>query len=314
MPQLKLGTFLPQNWKYDPQGDLVNGARAAEEIGYDSVWVFERVLYAEDQSGVHRLTEYGNGSWPDVYRRVIDPVVALSMAAAVTSRVRVGTAVLVPPLHVPFRLAYSFASIAAASGGRVVAGLGTGWSVDEYAATAPRPMAERGAALDEFLDMAEAVWGADPVSFKNERYTVYPAEVGPKPPARIPVLLGARSQRALDRVSRRASGWLAPPSMTPAQVAATFSGLRENAAGYGRNPAGLSCTAVVSFRGPFSEVPERGRMPYTGSIDQVISDLADLADAGVEEVALTLPLRVGDISQFRDLAAEFHGSFRAAGI
>jgi hypothetical protein len=90
---LKLGTFLPQNWRYDPHGDLVNAARAAEEIGYDSVWVFERVLYAEDQTGVHRLTEYGDGSWPDIYRRVIDPIVALSMAAAVTSVVRVGTAV-----------------------------------------------------------------------------------------------------------------------------------------------------------------------------------------------------------------------------
>ena len=311
---LKLGTFLPQNWRYDPHGDLINGALAAEQIGYDSVWVFERVLYPEDQSGIHRLTEYGDGSWPDLYRRVIDPLVALSMAAAVTSRVRVGTAVLVAPMHVPFRLAHSFASIAAASGGRVIAGLGTGWSVDEYAATAPRPMAERGAALDEFLDIAEAVWGPDPVSFKNERYTLYPAEVGPKPAERIPVLLGAHGNRALDRVARRASGWLSSPFMTPAQVAETFRGLREKAAEYGRNPAELSCTAVVGFAGPFSEVPESDRMPYTGSIDQVVSDLADLANAGVEEVVLTLPLLTGNLSEFRDLAAEFHARFRAAGI
>jgi probable F420-dependent oxidoreductase len=310
---LKLGTFLPQNWKYDPHGDLVNGARAAEVIGYDSVWVFERVLYAEDQTGVHRLTEYGDGSWPDIYRRVIDPVVALSMAAAVTSRVKVGTAALIPPLHMPFRLAHSFASIAAASGGRVIAGLGTGWSVDEYAATAPRPMAERGAALDEFLDMAEALWGLDPVSFKNERYTVYPAEVGPKPAERIPVLLGGRGKKALDRVARRASGWL-PSLLPPAEVDATLRLLREKAAEYGRNPTELSCTTVVGFGGPFSEVPESGRMPYTGSIDQVISDFADLAKAGVEEVVVTLPLLAGSFSEFRDLAAEFHARFRAAGI
>jgi probable F420-dependent oxidoreductase len=309
---LKLGTFLPQNWTYDPHGDLVEGARAAEEIGYDSVWVFERVLYAEDQSGVHRLTEYGDGSWPAIYRRVIDPIVALSMAVAVTSRVRVGTAVLIPPLHVPFRLAHSFASVAAASGGRVVAGLGTGWSVDEYAATAPRPMAERGAALDEFLDMAEALWGPDPVSFKNDRYTVYPAEVGPKPAERIPVLLAGRGKRALDRVARRASGWL-PSNVPPSAVDATLRGLREKAAEYGRDPAELSCTAVVGLR-PFREVPESGRRPYAGSIDQVISDLADLRKAGVEEVVLTLPLIAGNVSEFRDVAAEFHARFRTAGI
>ena len=309
---LKLGTFLPQNWMYDPHGDLVDGARAAEEIGYDSVWVFERVLYAEDQTGVHRLTEYGDGSWPGIYRRVIDPIVALSMAVAVTSRVRVGTAVLIPPLHVPFRLAHSFASVAAASGGRVIAGLGTGWSVDEYAATAPRPMAERGAALDEFLDMAEALWGPDPVSFKNDRYTVYPAEVGPKPAERIPVLLGGRGKRALDRVARRASGWI-PSNLPPSEVDATLRGLRDKAAEYGRNPAELSCTAVVGLR-PLREVPEGGRRPYTGSIDQVIDDLADLSKAGVEEVVLTLPFLAGNVSEFRDLAAEFHARFRAAGI
>jgi probable F420-dependent oxidoreductase len=309
---LKLGTFLPQNWRYDPHGDLVNAARAAEEIGYDSVWVFERVLYAEDQTGVHRLTEYGDGSWPDIYRRVIDPIVALSMAAAVTSVVRVGTAALIPPLHVPFRLAHSLASIAAASGGRVVAGLGTGWSVDEYAATAPRPMAERGAALDEFLDMAEALWGPDPVSFKNERYTVYPAEVGPKPAERIPVLLGGRGKKALDRVARRASGWM-PSLLPPPAVEATLRRLREKAAECGRNPAELSCTAVIGLS-PFSEVPESGRMPYAGSIDQVISDLADLSKAGVGEVVLTLPLLAGNVREFCDLSAEFHARFRAAGI
>ena len=191
-------------------------------------------------------------------------------------------------------------------------GLGTGWSFDEFAATAPRPMAERGDALDEFLDMAEALWGPDPVSFKNERYTVYPAEVGPKPAERIPVLLGGRGKKALDRVARRASGWL-PSLLPPGQVDVTFSRLREKAAEYGRDPEELSCTAVI-FLSPFTEVPENGRMPYTGSYDQVISDLAGLAKAGVEEVVVTLPFLAGNVGEFRDLAAEFHARFRAAGV
>ena len=310
---LKVGTFLPQNWSYDPLGSLVEVARAAEETGYDSVWVCERDLYAQDQTGVHRLTEYGDGSWPDFYRLVIDPLVALSMAAAVTNRVTVGTAVLIPPLHVPFRLGRSLASVAAASGGRIVAGLGTGWSVDEYAATAPRPMAERGAALDEFLDMAEALWAPDPVSFKNERYTVYPAYVGPKPAEPIPVLLGGRGKKALDRVARRASGWIPPPPLPPSEVGATLRTLRQKAADWGRNPAELSCTAVVGLS-PFGEVPESGRLPYTGSMDQVISDLAGLASVGVAEVVVTLPFLATSVSELCDLSAEFHARFRAAGI
>jgi len=213
---------------------------------------------------------------------------------------------------VPFRLAHSLASIAAASGGRLVAGLGTGWSVAEYAATAPRPMEERGDALDEFLDMADALWGPDPVSFKNERYTVYPAEVGPKPVTPIPVLLGGRGPKALDRVARRASGWL--PSLTPpAEVDATFRRLRSHAAEYGRNGVALTCTAVVQLS-PFKEVPENGRVPYRGSIDQVISDLARLAEAGVAEVVVTLPFLAASISELLDRSAEFHARFRAARI
>jgi alkanesulfonate monooxygenase SsuD/methylene tetrahydromethanopterin reductase-like flavin-dependent oxidoreductase (luciferase family) len=66
------------------------------------------------------------------------------MAAAVTERVKLGTAVVLPPLHMPLRLAKSFATIDAASGGRLVAGLGSGWSVDEFNAIAPRPLKERG--------------------------------------------------------------------------------------------------------------------------------------------------------------------------
>jgi alkanesulfonate monooxygenase SsuD/methylene tetrahydromethanopterin reductase-like flavin-dependent oxidoreductase (luciferase family) len=145
----------------------------------------------------------------------------------------------------------------------VIAGLGTGWSVDEYAATAPRPMRERGAALKEFLDIAEAVWRPDPVSFNNERYHIFPAEIGPKPTRRIPVLLGGWSQKTLDRIARRAAGLL--PSMTPPdQIRASMTELRERAEEYGRDPAELSCTTVVALFS-LAEVPERGRQPYTAA-------------------------------------------------
>jgi hypothetical protein len=136
--------------------------------------------------------------------------------------------------------------------------------------------------------MAEALWSPDPVSFKNERYTVYPAYVGPKPAEPIPVLLGGRGKKALDRVARRASGWISSPPAPPSGVGATLRTLRQKAADCGRNPAELSCTAVISLS-PFGEFPELGRLPYTGSMDQVISDPAGLASVGVAEVALTLP-------------------------
>ncbi|WP_326835507.1 TIGR03619 family F420-dependent LLM class oxidoreductase [Amycolatopsis rhabdoformis] len=310
---MKLGVTLPQNAKFDPRTDLVRGAREAEALGYDSVWVAERVLYPEDQTGIHRLTEYGDGAWPDVYRKVLDPIVAMTMAATATTRVTIGSSVLLPPLHQPYRLANSLAAIGAVSGGRVIAGLGTGWSVDEFAATAPRPMAERGDALEEFLDVADAVWGPDPASFENERYRLWPAETGPKPAERIPVFLGGWSRKPLDRVARRADGWL-PVMVPPAQVATTLTDLRKQAEAHGRDPQALRCIAIIALGGEFVRVRTEDRAPYQGSIEQILGDLAELGAAGVEESVLTLHTISRDIEEYSDLLARFHTEFRAAGL
>jgi probable F420-dependent oxidoreductase len=305
---MKLGAFLPQNAQFAP-GDVITGAKTAEDIGYDSVWLAERVLYAQDQTGIHRLSEYGDGTWPEIYRGMLDPIVAMSMAVAATSRVTIGSGLIVAPLHVPFRLARSLASMAAVSGGRVVAGLGTGWSIDEFEATAPRPMNERGAALDEFLDVAEALWAPDPVSFKNERYTLYPAEVGPKPDKPVPVLLGGWGKKARDRAVRRANAWM-PVMLSPADIKSQYAEMRDQAAELGRE---LSCVTVVAH-GPFQEVPSEGRQSYTGSMDQVIEDLAELSAAGVSEAVLTLPNISYGLAQWTDHAAEFYSRWSQARI
>ena len=150
------------------------------------------------------------------------------------------------------------------------------------------------------------------MSFKNERYHIFPAEIGPKPARPIPVLLGGRSQKTLDRIARRAAGWL--PSMTPPdQIRASMTKLREKAEEYGRDPAGLSCTTVVALFS-LAEVPERGQRPYTGSIPQVIQDLAALAEAGVDEVILTCRSSPDPCPELADLAATFRQQILEAGI
>jgi probable F420-dependent oxidoreductase len=302
---LKVGIGLPQLKAFDPGTAVVRAARAAEDIGYDSVWVFERFLLPRDQSGAHGLYQMPDVPWPVRYGGVLDPLVALTLAAAVTQRVELGTCVLVAPLHVPARLARTLSSIDAASGGRLIAGVGAGWSIDEFAAVAPRPHAERGAALDEFLDVAEALWAPDPVSFGNKRWTVAPAEVGPKPARRIPIYLGGFSEAALSRIARRGDGWL-PTGMPPAAAGATLARLREMAAANGRDPSAISCTFQVGLDGHPDEVPAQGRQPYTGSIEQIVEDIAALADAGIDHVFLTVANAVTDLDAYVELAAAFH--------
>ncbi|TDC33749.1 LLM class F420-dependent oxidoreductase [Micromonospora sp. 15K316] len=309
---LKLGVNLPQDSLYDLTTDVVKFARAAEEIGYDSLWAYERILMPVDQSGPHGLYNIPDMPWFDRYESTGEALVTLAMAAAVTERIELGTGVLVPPLHTPFRLARTLATLDHQSGGRVIAGLGVGWSIDEFDAAAPRPYSERGTALDEFLDMASAVWGPDPVSFDNDRYRIAPATVRPKPARQIPIYLGGLGPAALRRIARRGTGWL-PTGIPPEQVVAQLAQLREMAAEAARDPAEINCIVQVAVQ-DLSEVPAQGRQPFAGSPKQLVEDLAVLAEGGVHHVYVTTTVASKDVNELIDNSAAVHEAVRGAGL
>ncbi|GGN82407.1 LLM class F420-dependent oxidoreductase [Actinoplanes lobatus] len=307
---VKLGINLPQFRHYSPGPDVIAAARAFEEIGYDSLWAFERLLVPRDQSGPHGLYGVPDLPWPDRYRGVTDPLITLTLAAAVTDRIELASGVLVVPFHAPLQLARALATLDAASGGRVIAGLGTGWSPDEFEAGSPVPRTGRGRALDEFLDIAAAVWGPDPVTYDTGRYRSAPADIAPKPARPIPVLLGGAGEKALARVARRADGWVASGT-APAQVKTTWARIREMAAEVGRDPAALSCTAQIGTL-DITESTASPRPPYAGSVAQLAEDVAALAEAGADHIYVTLPAAVDDLKELIDRAAEFHEKARAA--
>ncbi|WP_033346559.1 TIGR03619 family F420-dependent LLM class oxidoreductase [Catenuloplanes japonicus] len=292
---ITLGINLPQTGNYDLTRDTVTAARAFEEIGYDSLWAFERVLAPVDQSGPHGMWGLPDVPWPARYEMTTDPLITLALAAAVTTRPQLGTGVLIAPLHVPARLAKSLASLDVASNGRLIAGLGTGWSIDEYDAVAPRPIAERGAALDEFLQVAAAVWGPDPVEFANERWRISPSRINPKPVRKIPVYLGGRGPAALRRIARHADGWL-PTNMPAHEVGATLARLREMATD--------DRTLDVIFQLSVTEY----------DLPRLVDTVGALADAGVGHVYATIPALLSSVDAVIDRAAEFHTAVRKAGL
>lgn len=303
---------LPQLHWYDLPGDIVAAAQAYEQIGLDSAWAFERLLVPTDQSGPHGLMGMPGVPWPEYYRDAPDALTVLTIAGTATSRIELGTNVLIAPLYTPVRLAKTLASVDRLTGGRVIAGLGTGWSTDEFAATAPRPFAERGAALEEFLDVAEAMWGPDPVAFSNERYQIVPSVLGPKPARRIPVVLAGAKGKALERIARRADGWL-PVAGPPSQMGETLAGLREQAVTHGRGPQSVGCIAQIIKR-DFAKVNGVDRAPYAGDFAQLTEDVAALAEVGVEHVFLACTSAARDRAQLLDWAAQFHDSVRSAGL
>ncbi|MGH4030509.1 LLM class F420-dependent oxidoreductase [Actinomycetota bacterium Odt1-20B] len=306
----RLGLGLPQMKQYALGRDVPEVARAAEEIGYESLWVFERVLFpdrpAQGLYGIEGLP------WPDQYRSVADPLVTLTLAAAATEHARLGTSVLVAPLHVPFQLARSLATLDAASGGRVVAGLGTGWSLDEYAAASVAPFARRGQVLDELIDVCHAVWGPDPVTYEGELTTVAPAEVGPKPARPIPVLLPAHSPKAARRLVDRADGWM-PAAQGAEALAKSWRDLQNLASERSREEPIQSVLRVNTL---YTRTPYEGadRRPFQGSVAQIVEDLVAHAEVGLEEMLLDLQGGARDAEELKDLAHEVYEAARSAGV
>ncbi|MET7660745.1 LLM class F420-dependent oxidoreductase [Streptomyces sp. NPDC058293] len=306
----RLGLSLPQMKQYDIGRDIPAVARAAEEIGYESLWVFERILFPEPaRQGLYGVPGL---PWPDQYRSVADPLVSLTLAAAVTERARLGTSVLVGPLHVPFQLARALASLDAASGGRVVAGIGTGWSHDEYAAASVAPFEKRGQVLDELLDVCRAVWGPDPVSYEGELTTIAPSVVGPKPAGPIPVLLPANSPKAARRLVDRADGWM-PGAAGAEQLAAQWRGLQELAEERGRKEPIQSVLRVNTIY-TRDEYKGDDRRPFQGSVAQIVEDLVAHNAVGLEEILIDLQGLARDADELTDVAAEVFTAAREAGV
>src|ERR1700754_4952142 len=127
---MKLGLRLPQRLGVDLQHDVVEAAKTAEAAGYASLWTYERLLFPE--TPVEPYAELPNVPWPEHSRQAADPPAVLTPGAAATEKVRLGVSLLVAALHTPVQLAKALATIDQISGGRMVAGMGTGWSTDEF--------------------------------------------------------------------------------------------------------------------------------------------------------------------------------------
>ena len=168
-------------------------AIAAEQAGMTSVWAMDRLLRPLQPRSLG-YPGRSDGSLPTAQDVVLDPLVALTVAATVTERVRLGTDVLVAPWYPPVLLARSLAAIDQVSRGRLVAGLGLGWSTDEFAAVGA-PITGRGRRMDEVLDVLRAVWTDKVVDVTTTHERIAPSAMGLKPAqAGGPPVLLARDQ------------------------------------------------------------------------------------------------------------------------
>ena len=152
---MRIGFGLPVSGAWAEPATIAAVARRAEDLGYDSLWTFQRLLVGTDQQ------------LDPVYRSVLDALVSLAFAAAHTTRIRLGVAVVNFPFVPPAYLAKQAASLDVLSGGRLDLGLGSGWSAAEFTATGA-DQARRGRRADEYLAVLHTLWADEISEFTGE--------------------------------------------------------------------------------------------------------------------------------------------------
>lgn len=269
--QMGFGVPVSGSWATPPR--IAEIARAAERLGYSSLWSFQRTLFP------------AGDPIPMPYRSVHDPLAVSGFLAGVTERIRLGIAILNLPFYAPIVLAKALTSIDILSGGRLDAGLGLGWNPDEFAA-AGVSMERRGARAEEFIACLRAIWTQDPVDFDGEFYVVPPSYVDPKPVQRPhpPLLLGGSAEPALRRAGRLADGWVSASRFAAAALPAAVATLRSAATDAGRDGDDLRIVIRAAVRVRARDEEQQ----FTGTIEKIRRDIADYAAHGATELFVDL--------------------------
>ena len=233
--------------------------RALEERGFSSLFIAEH-----SHIPVSRESPYpGGGELPRKYYRTLDPFVALTAAAVVTSRLVLGTGIALLPQRDVIHTAKQVASLDVVSDGRAVFGVGVGWNREEMRNHGTDP-ATRGALMDEQLAALKEIWTAEQAEYHGEHVDFDPIHLWPKPVQKphAPIYIGGESPAAVRRLVTYGDGWLPRGRTSPAEI----KRVRDRLAEQGRDEVGFTV---------FSADTDEER-------------LAGFAEAGVEEVTLTL--------------------------
>jgi enoyl-CoA hydratase len=225
--------------------DLGAVAARAEEVGFESLWTGEHVL-----TPVRLGEEYpGPGGRPPFSpdSRFLEPFSTLTYLSAVTSRVRLGTSVVILPLHSPALMARAIATVDVLSGGRLSLGVGMGWMREEFEA-AGQDFTNRGRRADEMIDFLARVFTEHRPAFDGEFYQLPEAGFEPKPVQRPrpPLLIGGTTPAALRRAARSGDGWIGG-QQAPEDTAGIVTELRRLRAGNGSDGRPFEITVLTGW-------------------------------------------------------------------
>ena len=275
---MKLGICLPHYGRPIEVGRMLEVVRRAEDCGLDSIWVTDHVIVPEQANVIYR-------------EHMLDPLAVLPWLAGVTSRVALGTSVVILPYRSPIPVAKLLASVDVLSGGRLIVGAAIGWLEGEFDALGV-PFKERASRSDEALELLRALWTQEHPKIQTRRHRAQDVVFSPMPlqKPRPPLYVGGSSEGAYRRVARLGDGWHASATNHDAfrQGADTVRRFWKEA---GRESAPfLSLRIPILIDGVHRPAVDmgliRGRHTLNGSITQIADELRGFRDLDCGHVAL----------------------------
>jgi probable F420-dependent oxidoreductase len=263
---MRIGFAVPQSGPWATPENMRRIATRAEELGYQELWTFQRMLYP-----------VGHPMGP-TYRSVHDPVVTLAHLSGVTGRIGLAVAVINAYVQ-PVVLAKQLATLQTVSDGRLTAGIGLGWLPEEFEA-AGTGFERRGRRGEEFVEVLRKAWADDVVEHTGDFYRVPASHIDPKPaPGPPPILLGGTAEVALRRAARLADGWVSSSREDLSAIAGRVELIKTALADAGRDAGAFRfvCRGVTRVR-------DTGEAALTGPYDKIRRDVDELAAQGVTDV------------------------------
>lgn len=263
-------------------------AVAAEQYGYDSVWVADHVVIPDDLT----IDEAHKAANEFKEKQNADALMSLAFVAGMTKRVRLGTSVMVLPLRNPLLAAKMWATLDVLSGGRAILGTGVGWLAEEFERLHAPDFRKRGRVTDEWIRIFRSCWTDKSPQLQGDHYSFGPIHFSPQPAKPIPIWVGGNSAAALRRAGTLGDGWLGT-RVGPAELPPSVKAIREAAESAGRDPSQLTIAvgleadifkpgAAKTAKGLFAPM-EKGLF---GTTAELVDRVGVLKEAGVQHVEL----------------------------
>ncbi len=278
----------------------VEVAQCTEAAGFHSMWFPDHVCMPQASTSGH----VANASRTRAYQsrhNMLDAAVLMGAVAAATTRLKLGTSVLIAPYRGPLNDARQFATVDVLSNGRLILGVGAGWMEEEFTALG-LSHSDRGAMTEECIEIYKRCFCDDVVAFDGAHYAFENLSMDPKPVQRPrpPIIFGSVAPAGARRAAKYCDG-LYPIFLDPGADPARFANLqdivRSELDALGRDPTTFSMLALASMRVTERPLPEDGRPICSGHPEQVLADLERFAAAGYTHVVAFFDCPSGEVDE-----------------